>query len=179
MLPFTAIHEVSGTSVSYGREESAESDDFSIAELMIMDNLKKADSKNHIKGLGQRIVRSSPKRSYGDPLLTRFLNKSSQQTQNHDATLIDRFLIKSDSKRHINGRGRRVVKTRNTKNSHTSGVLMEMLLLNKSETSKEDDGIKNISKQLDGKNHVSGRGPRIDGTLPKKNPGCDPIARCA
>jgi hypothetical protein len=44
VLPFTAIHEDIGMSVSYGGEESSNSDDsedesFSVTELMIMDSL--------------------------------------------------------------------------------------------------------------------------------------------
>jgi hypothetical protein len=177
MLPFTAIYEDSaGISISYAEEESVESDDsddesFSNSELVIMHSLKRADSKRHIKGLGKRIVRSSPKRLHTSPF-----SESKKQSPTDEDSFIEHILKKSDSKRHINGKGRRVVKTRNTKNLHGSDVLME-IFLNESETSNEDDDTENSFKLSDSKTRIFDRGPSI--AFPKKNPGCDAFARCA
>jgi hypothetical protein len=174
ILSFKAISE--DNEYSFSSDEESESDDsddesFSGAELVIMDRLKKSDSKNHIMGSGQRIVRPSctanTKRAYDDPLLNSFLNES------NGTSLIDNILNETDSKDDIKGRGRRVVKTR-TKSSHGRDEL-----LYKSKTSKEDDDIEKILKRSDSKKHIVGSGHRIVRTLPKKNPEGERIARCA
>jgi hypothetical protein len=97
------------------------------ADTVIGTNLKKSDSLDHVKGRGQRVIKTTSSKNSSknknssksrknkslkdDPLMARFLDKS-KQSGGASKNIVRQIFNSTNSLDQIEGKGRRVVRTR-------------------------------------------------------------------
>jgi hypothetical protein len=166
----------------------------------IMNILKRSDSKDYISGKGHRDVKSCDKESLSDdPLINLYLkrarltgnkkskavavktgNKKSKSkavaVKNSQDLDIETILTKSDSKCHINNKGKRVVGSCVKKSSLDDPLIARYL--NKTKiSSNEDANIESILKHSDSRDHIKGKGKRIVHSRSTKKSTDDPLIK--
>jgi hypothetical protein len=132
--------------------------------------LMKSDSRDHINNRGKRVVKSCAKTSpLDDPLITRYLNKSKESSNDDEDATIENALLDNDSHHHIKGKGKRVVHSRSTKKSTDDPLIKRYL--DKSRKSNDDARIESILTHSDSRDHIKGRGNRVvHSRAPKVSP---------
>jgi hypothetical protein len=199
VFSFSSDEESSSADDCASDEESECSDTVSVRSsstmgsegFAIMNILKHSDSRDYISGKGHRDVKSCDKESLSaDPLINLYLkrarltgNKKSKgllltrvAVKNDQDLDIESILRKSDSKNHINNRGKRVVGSCAKKSSSDDPLIA--LYLNKTKiSSNEDANIESVLKQSDSRGHIKGKGKRIVHSRGTKKSTDDPLIK--